>query len=95
MAAALGDDAVLCSGVDGELPFQDKQFDAVVVAHDPAQVRAALGEAGLEVREWYVCGAPDGAEVVLDRLYVLAGNPRAAPPAAAGRPRARLRQRGA
>ncbi len=51
--------------------------DLQLVAHDPAQVRAALGEAGLEVREWYVCGAPDGAEVVLDRLYVLAGNPRA------------------
>jgi SAM-dependent methyltransferase len=33
VAAALGDETVLCVGAKGELPFEDKQFDAVVLAH--------------------------------------------------------------
>ncbi len=33
VAAALGDETVLCAGPDGELPFEDKQFDVVVVSH--------------------------------------------------------------
>jgi SAM-dependent methyltransferase len=37
VAAVLGDDTVLCSGEGGELPFEDKQFDAVVMAHGVLQ----------------------------------------------------------
>ena len=33
VAAALGDDTVLRVGAKGDLPFEDKQFDAVVLAH--------------------------------------------------------------
>lgn len=33
VAAALGNETVLCAGTNGELPFEDKQFDAVVMAH--------------------------------------------------------------
>jgi SAM-dependent methyltransferase len=33
VAAALGQETVLSLGKDGELPFEDKQFDAVVLAH--------------------------------------------------------------
>ena len=33
VAAALGADTVLCMGDHYELPFEDKQFDAVVLAH--------------------------------------------------------------
>jgi len=33
VAAALGNETVLCCGEDGELPFEDKQFDVVVMAH--------------------------------------------------------------
>ena len=44
VAAALGEDAVLCSGIDGELPFEDKQFDAVVMAHGVLPGGAAAGE---------------------------------------------------
>lgn len=33
VAVALGEDAVLCAGENGEMPFEDKQFDAVVLAH--------------------------------------------------------------
>lgn len=33
VALALGDDTVLCAGQGGEVPFEDKQFDAVVLAH--------------------------------------------------------------
>lgn len=51
--------------------------DLELVLHDPARVRAALDEAGLAVREWYLCGAPAGAELSYDRLYVLADNPHA------------------
>jgi len=32
VASALGDDSVLTAGRDGELPFDDKQFDVVVVS---------------------------------------------------------------
>lgn len=33
VAAALGEDSVLAAGPNGELPFEDKQFDVVVLAH--------------------------------------------------------------
>mgnify|MGYP001190486354 CR=1 FL=1 len=33
VAAALGAETVLAAGEDGELPFEDKQFDVVVIAH--------------------------------------------------------------
>lgn len=33
VATVLGEERVLCSGADGELPFEDKQFDVVVLAH--------------------------------------------------------------
>ncbi len=33
VATVLGEDRVLCSGAAGELPFEDKQFDVVVLAH--------------------------------------------------------------
>ncbi len=33
IATVLGEERVLCAGADGELPFEDKQFDAVVLAH--------------------------------------------------------------
>ncbi|MDD4103318.1 MAG: methyltransferase domain-containing protein, partial [Kiritimatiellae bacterium] len=33
VATVLGEDRVLCAGADGELPFEDKQFDVVVLAH--------------------------------------------------------------
>jgi len=33
VAVALGDDTVLSAGEEGELPFEDKQFDVVVLAH--------------------------------------------------------------
>ncbi len=48
VAVALGDDTVLCSGEGGELPFEDKQFDAVVMAHG---VLPGGAEAGAMVRE--------------------------------------------
>jgi SAM-dependent methyltransferase len=48
VAAALGNDTVLCSGADGELPFEDKQFDAVVMAHG---VLPGGAEAGAMVKE--------------------------------------------
>ncbi len=64
------------SDVFHETRLVGHEVDLQLVAHDPVQVRAALGEAGLTVEEWYVCGAPVGAEVGLDRLYVLASNPR-------------------
>lgn len=43
VAAALGQETVLASGVDGELPFEDKQFDVVVLAHGvlPRETSAA------------------------------------------------------
>ena len=33
VASALGQETVLASGANGELPFEDKQFDVVVLAH--------------------------------------------------------------
>ncbi len=33
VAAALGEEAVFSAGAGGELPFEDKQFDVVVLAH--------------------------------------------------------------
>lgn len=33
VAAVMGADRVLCAGERGELPFEDKQFDVVVMAH--------------------------------------------------------------
>ncbi len=48
VAVALGNDTVLCSGEDGELPFEDKQFDAVVMAHG---VLPGSAEAGPMVKE--------------------------------------------
>ncbi|MEI7900708.1 MAG: class I SAM-dependent methyltransferase [bacterium] len=48
VAAVLGSDTVLCSGEGGELPFEDKQFDAVVMAHG---VLPAGAEAGAMVKE--------------------------------------------
>lgn len=48
VAAALGAETVLCGGADGELPFEDKQFDVVVVAHgvlpDGAAAQRAVRE---------------------------------------------------
>ena len=43
VAAALGQESVVCGGVDGELPFEDKQFDAVVMAHGVLPGGAAAG----------------------------------------------------
>jgi SAM-dependent methyltransferase len=48
VAAALGDDTVLGLGAGYELPFEDRQFDAVVLAHGVLQDRA---EADAIVRE--------------------------------------------
>ena len=48
VASALGDDTVLCSGDGGELPFEDKQFDVVVMAHG---VLPDSAEAGPMVKE--------------------------------------------
>jgi SAM-dependent methyltransferase len=48
VAAALGNDTVLCSGEQGELPFEDKQFDVVVMAHG---VLPGSAEAGSMVKE--------------------------------------------
>lgn len=48
--------------------------DMDVVLHDPEQVRAAVAQAGLVVREWYLRG-PGPEEYPADRLYVLAGKP--------------------
>jgi SAM-dependent methyltransferase len=48
VAAALGEETVLCVGAKGELPFEDKQFDAVVLAHG---VLSGHAEAGAIVRE--------------------------------------------
>ena len=48
VAVALGEDTVLCSGRGGELPFEDKQFDAVVMAHGVLQEGA---EASSMVKE--------------------------------------------
>lgn len=33
VATVLGEERVLCAGANGELPFEDKQFDVVVLAH--------------------------------------------------------------
>ncbi|MDD4017369.1 MAG: methyltransferase domain-containing protein [Kiritimatiellae bacterium] len=48
VAAALGDETVLCAGPDGELPFEDKQFDVVVMSHGTlpggAAARGAIRE---------------------------------------------------
>jgi SAM-dependent methyltransferase len=41
VAAALGADTVLVAGEKSELPFEDKQFDAVVVAHGALPVEPA------------------------------------------------------
>lgn len=43
VAAALGPDTVLSAGESGELPFEDKQFDVVVLAHGvlPLEAEAA------------------------------------------------------
>lgn len=48
VASALGDETVLCSGGGGELPFEDKQFDVVVMAHG---VLPESAEAGSMVKE--------------------------------------------
>ncbi len=53
----------------------DLDVDLDVVFHDPAQVRAAVAAAGLEVVEWYLRGPLAGAEVATERLYVLARRP--------------------
>lgn len=44
VASALGDDTVLMAGQNSELPFEDKQFDAVIVAHGalPADNEGAI-----------------------------------------------------
>jgi len=49
VSGALGDDTVLTAGRDGDLPFEDKQFDAVVVscamlAANPEAVPAIIRE---------------------------------------------------
>lgn len=46
--------------------------DMDLVLHEPAEVLAAMGAAGLTVQEWYVCGPYADVEVVTDRLYILA-----------------------
>jgi len=43
VAAALGNETVLCAGANGELPFEDKQFDAVVMAHGVLPDRETAG----------------------------------------------------
>ena len=48
VAAALGQETVLCLGKGGELPFEDKQFDAVVLAHG---VLADSLQAGAIIKE--------------------------------------------
>lgn len=53
----------------------DVDVDLEVVFHDPAEVRAAVAHAGLEVVEWYLRGPLAGAEVASERLYVLARRP--------------------
>lgn len=42
VAEVLGGDSVLCIGADGSLPFEDRQFDALVLAHGtlPARPRS-------------------------------------------------------
>ena len=45
--------------------------DMDLVLHDPAQVRAMVEEAGLDVVEWYLRGASPG-QYPTDRLYVVA-----------------------
>lgn len=49
VASVLGEDTVLAMGQNSELPFDDKQFDAVVVAHGALPVGEAA--AALMVRE--------------------------------------------
>lgn len=34
VADELGEDTVLCVGANGELPFEDRQFDALVLSHE-------------------------------------------------------------
>ncbi|MDD4026152.1 MAG: methyltransferase domain-containing protein [Kiritimatiellae bacterium] len=48
VATVLGEDRVLCSGADGELPFEDKQFDVVVLSRGTL---ADVAAAGKTVRE--------------------------------------------
>lgn len=50
------------------------EVDLDVVTHDRGQVLAAVGEAGLEVAEWYV-RSPYTHEAQTTRLYVLARRP--------------------
>ncbi len=51
--------------------FLGHEVDLDVVLHDPAQVRAAVAGAGLEVVEWYLRG-PLAGEAPTERLYLLA-----------------------
>ena len=44
VAAVLGEGTVLGLGANGELPFEDKQFDAVVLAHGVLADGAAAGQ---------------------------------------------------
>lgn len=43
VASVLGEETVLCVGANGELPFEDKQFDALVLAHGVLSGSAAAG----------------------------------------------------
>ncbi|HOE61574.1 MAG TPA: class I SAM-dependent methyltransferase [Kiritimatiellia bacterium] len=45
VASVLGSDTVLCAGADGTLPFEDKQFDVVVMAHGTLLSGAAAADA--------------------------------------------------
>ena len=45
VATVLGGETVLTIGLNGELPFEDKQFDVVVLAHDSLSGGAKAGRA--------------------------------------------------